>query len=171
MNVVLLYLLLLKATLTSFSGLASLPILRGDLVAHHKVLSDAQLALAVAAGQSGPGPIGLYVVSAGYMAGGVPGAVAGWLAVVTPAFVIVPLLHYLGSRAGHPAARRAVRAVVIGAAGLILTAAYPIASDTARDPVLPWIALAAFAAAASSRVGTAWVIAGAALAGLARALF
>lgn len=171
MNVLLLYVLLLKATLTSFSGLASLPILRGDLVVRHRVLSDSQLALAVAAGQSGPGPIGLYVVSAGYMVAGLPGAVAGWLAVITPAFVIIPLLCFLGSRTGHPAARRAIRGVVVGAAGLILTSAYPIARETVRDPALAAITLAGFAVAAFSRAGTVWVIAGAAVAGLARALF
>src|SRR5579864_8061301 len=62
-NVVVLYLLLLKATLTSFSGLASLPMIRSDFVVHYHLLTDRQLNTAVAACRLGPGPLGIYVVS------------------------------------------------------------------------------------------------------------
>ena len=80
MKLVLLYLLLLKATATSFSGLSSLPVLREDLVVRHGLLTDRQLNVALTAGRSGPGPNGLYVVSVGYLVAGVPGAraPAGW---------------------------------------------------------------------------------------------
>ena len=86
MNALLLYLLLLKATGTSFSGLTSLPIVRHDLVEHYHVLTDRQLNAAVAAGRTAPGPNGLYVVSVGYFVAGIPGACAGCLAAMTPAF-------------------------------------------------------------------------------------
>ena len=56
MKLILLYLLLLKATATSFSGLSSLPVLREDLVVRHGLLTDRQLNIAVTAGRSGPGP-------------------------------------------------------------------------------------------------------------------
>ena len=68
MNVFLLYALLLKATLTSFSGLASLPMVRNDLVVERKVLTDRELNTAVVAGRTSPGPNGLYLVSVGYYA-------------------------------------------------------------------------------------------------------
>lgn len=45
MNLLLLYLLLLKATTTSFSGLGSLPVLREDLVVRHRLLTDRRLTL------------------------------------------------------------------------------------------------------------------------------
>ena len=46
MNPVLLYLYLVKATLTSFSGLTSLPVVRHDLVETRHVLTDStQLSL------------------------------------------------------------------------------------------------------------------------------
>src|SRR5262249_7484437 len=90
MNMLLLYPLLLKATMTSFSALTSLPVVRNDFVVHRQVLTDRQLNAAVVAGRSVPGPNGLYVVSVGYFISGVPGACAGWLAVVTPAFVMIP---------------------------------------------------------------------------------
>src|SRR5262249_4738000 len=54
MNLFLLFLLLLKATMTSFSGLSSLPMIHADLVEHHHVLTDRQLAAAVAAGRAAP---------------------------------------------------------------------------------------------------------------------
>ena len=84
MNIFVLYLLLLKATVTSFSGLGSLPVIRQDLVVTRRALTDSQLNAAVAVGRTTPGPAGLYVVSVGYFAAGVPGAIAGWLAMVTP---------------------------------------------------------------------------------------
>ena len=49
MNLIVLYLLLAKATLTSFSGLTSLPIIRNDFVVQRRVLTDRQLNAAVAA--------------------------------------------------------------------------------------------------------------------------
>ena len=73
MNIVVLYLLLVKATLTSFSGLASLPMVQNDFVARRHALTDRQLNTAVAAGRIGPGPNGIYVVSIGYLVDGVPG--------------------------------------------------------------------------------------------------
>ncbi|MBB5699866.1 hypothetical protein [Sphingomonas yantingensis] len=50
MNIVLLYLILLKATCTAFAGLASLPVVQDSLVAHHHVLTDKQLNEASAIG-------------------------------------------------------------------------------------------------------------------------
>ena len=86
MNFFVLYLLLLKAMLTSFSGLASVPIIRQDLVVTRHVMTDRQLNTALVAGQTGPGPVGLYVVSVGYFVSGVPGAIAGLLAASTEVF-------------------------------------------------------------------------------------
>ena len=166
MNVVLLYFLLLKATLTSFSGLASLPMVRNDFVVRYHVLTDRELNTAVAAARLGPGPLGLYVVSVGYFVGGAPGACAGWLAMVTPAFLIIPMLRFLGSRAEHPRARSATRAVLVAGAGLLLSAAVPLARDAIAGPFLLVVMLASFALIALTRIDTLWVMLGAALAGL-----
>jgi chromate transporter len=91
MNVLALYLVLLKATITTFSGLASLPVVRDELVLQRHVLTDEQLNTAIVVTRTTPGPIGLYVVSVGYFAAGIPGAIAGWLAMSTPALIIVVL--------------------------------------------------------------------------------
>ena len=87
MNLFLLYLLLFKAVITSFSGMASLPIVRQDFVVTRHILTDRQLNTAIVAGRTGPGPNGLYLVSVGYFAAGLPGAFAGLIALITPAFL------------------------------------------------------------------------------------
>jgi chromate transporter len=72
MSPLFLYLLLLKATCTSFSGVAGIPVVRHDLVEHYRVLTDRQLNAAVAAGRTAPGPNGLWVVSVGYFVAACP---------------------------------------------------------------------------------------------------
>jgi chromate transporter len=166
MNPVLLYLLLLKATSTAFSGLTSLPVVRQDLVVHYHVLTDRQLNAAVAAGRTAPGPNGLYVVSVGYFVAGVPGACAGCLAAMTPAFLILVLLRYLGRRAERPGVKSAIQCVTLAAAGLVINATIPLARDAITGPWPAAIAVASFLFLAFTRYATVWVILGAALAGL-----
>lgn len=166
MNLFLLYLLLLKATATSFSGMASLPVLRSDLVVHYRVLTDRELNTAVAVGRAGPGPIGLYTVSVGYFVAGIPGACAGFLALVTPAFLIIPMIRYLGKRAEQPRMKGAIQAVTLAAAGLIVSATIPLAKDAITGVAPMAVALGSFFVLGLTRVDTVWVIAGSAAAGL-----
>ncbi len=170
MSLMLLYLLLLKATMTSFSGLAPLPMVRADLVVNHKVLTDHQLNTAVATGRIGPGPIGLWIVSVGYFVGGVPGACAATLALITPAFLIIPMLRYLGARADKPRVKSAIQAATVAASGLIISIISGLAGDATRTPAHVVIAVVSFAVLVLTRLDTLWVIGGAALAGLAHTL-
>jgi chromate transporter len=167
MNVFLLYALLLKATLTSFSGLASLPMVRNDLVVERKVLTDRDLNTAVVAGRTSPGPNGLYLVSVGYYADGLPGATAGLLALMTPAFLIVPMMRWLGRRAESPRVKSAIRAVVLASAGLLLSASLPLARDAITGWLTLAIVLASFALLVLTKIDTVWVVLGGALIGLA----
>jgi chromate transporter len=166
MNIFLLYTLLLKATVTSFSGLASLPMVRNDLVVERKVLTDRELNTAVVAGRTGPGPNGLYLVSVGYYAGGFPGATAGLLALMTPAFLIVPMMRWIGVRAESPRVKSAIRAVVLASAGLLLSASLPLARDAITGPLTLGIVLLSFAVLVLTKVDTVWVVLGGAVMGL-----
>jgi chromate transporter len=166
MNLLILYLLLVKATLTSFSGLASLPMVRNDFVLRRHVLTDRELSTAVAAGRIGPGPIGIYVVSVGYLVAGAPGACAGWLAMITPAFLIIPMLRFLGTRAEHPRARAVARAVLFAGAGLMASAAAPLARDAVTGPLSLAIVVSSFILIAITRVDSLWVMLGAAIIGM-----
>lgn len=166
MNLVILYLLLVKATLTSFSGLASLPMVRNDFVVRRHVLTDRQLNTAVAAGRIGPGPLGIYVVSVGYLVAGTPGACAGWLAMITPAFLIIPMARFLGVRAEHPRAKAVARAVLFAGAGLMAAAAAPLARDALTSPLSLAIMITSFVLIAITRLSSLWVMLGAAAIGM-----
>lgn len=166
MNPLVIYLLLLKATATSFSGLASLPLVRDDFVVKRHVLTDRQLNTAVVSGRVGPGPNGIYVVSVGYFAGGIPGAMAGLVALITPAFLILPLMYWIGARAGTRRIRSAIRAVILAAAGLLLAASLPLARDAITGTIPMMIVAASFILLSLTRVDSAWVMAGAAAVGL-----
>ncbi len=165
MNLLVLYLLLLKANLISFSGLASLPIVHADFVQNHRILTERQLNTAVAAGRSGPGPAGIYIVSVGYLARGVPGAIMGYLAVITPAFLVIPLLRLMHRRASHPRLRSAIRAILLSAAGLLLSASIPLGRDSLTGWFAVAIAAASFASLSFTKVETLWVILAAAALG------
>jgi len=126
--------------MTAFAGLASLPVIQDELVVHRHVLTDTQLNEAVVITRSTPGPVGLYVVSVGYFVAGVPGAIAGWLAMITPGLLIIPLVHFVGRRMEHPRVKSILQTVVIASAGLLLAAAIPLARDALTGPVTVAIA-------------------------------
>jgi chromate transporter len=166
MNIFVLYLVILKATITSFSGPSSLPILRDELVVRRHAITDHQLNAAVVAGRCAPGPMGIYVVSAGYFAAGIPGAIAGFLALITPSFLVVPVLRYLGNRANDARIRSTLGAVVIASAGLVLVSAEPLAKDAVTGLLPAAIAIASFVLLIATRIETVWLIFGSAMAGL-----
>lgn len=166
MSPLFLYVLLLKATCTSFSGVTAMPVVRHDLVEHYKVLTDRQLNAAVAAGRTAPGPNGLWVVSVGYFVAGVPGACAGCLAAITPAFLIVGMLRYLGRRAERPAVKSAIQCVTLAAAGLVIDATIPLAREALTGPLPVAIAIGSALFLAFTRHATVWVILAAALVSL-----
>ncbi len=116
MNVFVLCLILLKATLTAFNGLASLPLVRDELVLNR------HLNTGIVVTRTTPGPIGLYVVSVGYFAAGVPGAIAGCLAMSTPTLTLVLLLRLIGSRNEHPRIKKSPKCVAVTSAGLLFSA-------------------------------------------------
>ena len=165
MSLLLLYFLMLKSTLLSMNGQSSLPIVRDEFVLKRHVLTDRQLNAAVTVAQSSPGPMGGYVVSVGYFIAGAAGAAVSWLALATPAFLVIPLMHYAGRRADNPAVKRILEAVVIAGSALILETAWPMAVDSGvlHGAVPAAIAAVSFALVLFTRVPTALVIAGAVL--------
>jgi chromate transporter len=129
MNAALVYLLLLKATVTSFAGMGSLPQIQHDFVETYHLVSADALSEAVLVGRATPGPMGAYVVAVGYLAAGWAGAVAGWLALVTPAFAALPLLATVQRWLHLPRVRHLVDAVVVAGAALLVPSAVRLAVD------------------------------------------
>jgi chromate transporter len=166
-NPLLLYFILLKGTITSFSGPSSLAIVRDELVVHRHVLTDAQLNASMVVGRTTPGPNGLYIVSVGYMAGGVPGGIAGWLAMITPALLVIPILHFLQRRSDHPIVRNVLNSVILAGIGLVISTIGPLARSSIDGAVTLIVAVAAFLTLLFVRVHTVWIVAGAAAVTLA----
>jgi chromate transporter len=166
-NPLLLYLILLKGTITSFSGPSSLAVVRDELVVNRHIMTDAQLNASMVVGRATPGPNGLYVVSVGYFAGGVPGGIAGWLAMITPALLVIPIIHFLGRRSDHPLVRNILNSVVLAGIGLVISTIGPLARSSI-DGMAPLIAaLGSCAAMIYLRIHTVWIVVGAAAVTLA----
>jgi len=166
MNIVLLYLLLLKGTVTAFAGLASLPVIQHALVEQYHVLTNEQLNEAVVITRSMPGPVGLYIVSVGYFAAGIPGAIAGWLAMITPALLIIPMVHFVGRKMESPRVKSVLQTVVIASAGLLLAAAIPLGRAGLTGPATIVIATICFVLLVATKLDTLWMILGAAMVSL-----
>jgi chromate transporter len=166
MNVALLYLLLLKGTCKAFAGLTSLAVIHDTLVTHYQVLTDQQLNEAVVITRSMPGPVGLYVTSVGYFVAGIPEAIAGWLAMITPAVLIIPLVHFSGRHIQGPRVQSVLQAVVIASAGLLLVASIPLAREALTDPVTIAIAIVSLIILLTTKLDTLWIILASAAASL-----
>ena len=122
------------------------------------MLTDKQLNEAVVITRSTPGPVGLYIVSVGYFVAGVPGAITGWLAMITPALLIIPLVHFAGRKIEHPRVKAVLQSVVIASAGLLLAAAIPLARDALTDPVTIAIAVVSLVMLLTTELDTLWLI-------------
>jgi chromate transporter len=83
-----LLLVFLKASALAVGGLASLPLLRADLVPRY--VSDAGIVQALAIGRLGPGPNGLYIVSLGYLVAGWTGALYAVVGATLAPLLILP---------------------------------------------------------------------------------
>ncbi|HEX9268255.1 MAG TPA: chromate transporter [Candidatus Limnocylindria bacterium] len=165
MDQLVLFLIFLKASALSVGGLASLPLLRADLVPAN--VNDTQIVQALAIGRLTPGPNGLYIVSLGYLAAGWYGALAALIAASLVPLVMLPATslarRWLLSRwfAGL------VRGVGLATAGLLTATGLSIvdASGTA-----PWqLVLVAIAVVLSidGRLHPAILVAAGAVAGFA----
>lgn len=161
----LLYFVLLRATFLSFSGFASVPMVREDLVIQRGLVTDEQLNGAIAISQASPGPLGLYIVTVGYFAAGVPGAIAGILALATPALLAIPIVNLVRrGRASHIG--RAASGIVIASSVLMAVTAVRLAPEALPTIPVGLLGLAALVALLSRRVPPVMVVVLSAMVGL-----
>ena len=165
MTALTLYWLFLRAVLLSFSGFATVPLLRDALVLHHGLLTDAQLNDAIAISQASPGPLGMYVVVVGYFVMGLPGALAGALALATPAPLAIPIARLL-LRGPAETLQGACAGIVIASCGLMLVTGVRLMPDAATSPIYAGIIVIGAGVLATTKVKPVWVIAVAAALGL-----
>jgi chromate transporter len=148
------------------SGYVLLAFLRPDLVERTGWLTDPQLLDAVAIGQFTPGPVLTAATFVGYLVAGVPGAVVATVAIFLPSFVFVAASSPL-----IPRLRRSPWAAGFldgaNAASVALMAA--VTSELARaavvDGLTAALALGAAVVLLTTRVNSAWLVAGGAAAG------
>src|SRR4029079_3448406 len=131
----------LKASALSLGGLSSLPLLRADLVAPG-IATDDQVVQAIAIGRISTGPNGLYIVSLGYLVGGMVGATTALLAASLPPLVIVPITAVARRWLMTTSVAGLVRGVAMATAGLLVATGFGIMTATGT-PALWQLALSA----------------------------
>jgi chromate transporter len=119
---------------------------------------------AIAIGQTSPGPLGPYVVIVGYFVGGMPGAIAGMMALATPAELAIPISRMRGGNAS--AIRGAGIGLLNASSVLMLTTGAQLVPETTPNIPLVAVAIAGFGLLATGRVPPALVVVLAALVGL-----
>ncbi len=149
------------------SGYVLLAFLRADLVERFQWITEAQLLDAIAVGQMTPGPVFTSATFIGYLLSGTAGALAATAGIFLPGFLFVaasgPLIPFLRRR---PAAGAFLDGV--NAASLALMAVVLLRLSGAAFVDVYSVALGIGAAVLLLRfgVGSTWLIAGGALAGI-----
>ena len=129
MDALALFAVFLKASALSLGGLSSLPLLRADLVAPG-IATDDQVVQAIAIGRISTGPNGLYIVSLGYLVGGVVGATVALFAASLPPLVIVPITAVARGWLLTTSVAGLVRGVAFATAGLLVATGIGIITAT-----------------------------------------
>lgn len=165
MSAIALYWLFLRAVLLSFSGLATVPIVREALVLNAGVLTDQRLNDAVAISQASPGPLGLYVVLVGYFVAGLPGAVSGVLALASPALLAIPIAR-LVARGESGALQGACNGIVVAACALMVLTAVDFIPVAAPNGWYLSLIVVGTLTVALTNVRPLWVVVAASIVGL-----
>ncbi len=159
------FLLFLKAALLSTGGFGPLPILHDDFIARGWA-TERQFTEALGVGQISPGPNGLWVVSFGFLTGGLPGALLALLGILLPPFAVL-LVQRAYQRVGHLTATQGFTdgmALAIGGAGLVIFARLFVVEGIDLRGLI--IFAGAFGLALLNRVPVVLVIGLAAIAGI-----
>jgi chromate transporter len=159
-----LFFLMLKASLFSFSGTGNLPILRSDLLPLGWA-TDKQFVEALAVGQVSPGPMGLWVISLGYLMDGWIGATLALIAICIPPLLVVPLARLYRRVRDHAAVEGFMRGLSLAVVGIFAVILATIQMAAGIDLRALAIVAAAFGLALSRRVPLLAILAVAALVG------
>lgn len=159
------FLIFLKASLLSFGGLGNLPFLHTDLIGLGWA-RESDFLTAIAVGQMSPGPTGLWTISLGYLTYGWTGAVLSLIALLTPPFLILPLVAVYSRVDGNPVVKNFSSGLMLGAIGLLLGTAWVLADSVITDAWAVALTLAATGLALTKRVPTIAILLLAALAGV-----
>ena len=166
MNLATLFLLFLKASLLSTSGMGNVPSLHADLVAARGWATERQFAEALAVGQVSPGPSGLWVISLGYLIGGPRGALLSLLAIMIPPLLILLIDRGYRRIQDRPAVEGFVRGLSLAVVGIFAVVMLQVLRGNGIDVRSVAVALGSLALGASGRVPVALIVLLAALVGI-----
>ncbi len=159
--------LVLKASLLSTGGTGNVPSLHSDLTLSRGWVSDTQIAESLAVGQVAPGPNGLWVVSLGYLVGGVPSALLALAAICLPPLLILLVDKAYRRVQNHPFVSGFVRGLSLAVVGVFVVVMGNLLQSSGS---LTWrgllIALVSFGLGATKRVPIAAIIAVSAVVGM-----
>lgn len=150
------------------SGYVLVSFMRDEFVERRGWLTEAQLIDAIAAGQVTPGPLFSSAAFAGYVMGGVPGAVAGAAGIFLPSFLFVMAVAPLVPRLRRWELGSAFLDGVNAAAFALIVVVGVVLVGAVLDT---WFTVALFAAALvgaiTLRVNSMWLIGGGIACGIA----
>jgi chromate transporter len=164
-DIVVAFLLILKASLLSSGGLGNLPSLHQDLLAR-RWATNADFAASLAVGQISPGPGGLWVVALGYLLAGIPGGVAALIAITLPPLLVIPIGRLHRRFAERPLVRGFTRGIILTVAATVPLVFLRILASYGIDPATLAVALGCFALLATRRLPVIVVVVVGAIAGL-----
>src|SRR4051812_24210591 len=129
-----LFLVIMIASLFSFGGLGSLPVLENQLSATGVSL-DAVVLPSLAVGNISPGPNGLYLVAASYLIGGVKGSLVACAAVIAPPFLVLAV-ERARQRLNHLLRFRAMlRSLALAVVALLVVTDWSLVEHAATGPL------------------------------------
>ena len=143
------------------SGYVLLAFLRADFVEHLGWLTDAQLIDAIAVGQFTPGPVFTTATFAGYILGGLNGALLATLGIFLPAFFFValsaPLIPKLRT---SPWFSGLLDGVNVSSLVLMVVVTWRLGVASLIDPLTGLLALTAGILLFRFRLNSAWLVLG-----------
>lgn len=148
------------------SGYVLLAFLEGDFVERLGWVSEQQLLDAVSVGQVTPGPVFTTATFLGYLVAGPAGAFAATVGIFLPSFVFVGLLTRLTDRIrSSPLLSALLDCVNASALALMAGVTWQLGRTALVDPATIALALAALVLLLTTKVNSAWLVLGGALAG------
>ena len=132
--------LFFKTGLFSFGGAyASLVFVQRGAVAQYHWLTDGQLLDGVAMSVATPGPFMLFTTFAGYLAGGIPGAVLATFFVFLPSFIfVIGGTHYIEKVRDN----RTIQAFLAGVSAAVVGVIAVVSLDLVPEAIVGWPSVA-----------------------------
>jgi chromate transporter len=129
-----LFVTVIVASLLSFGGLGSLPVLRNELSAAH-IAPDALILRSLAVGNIGPGPNGLYLVAVGYFVRGPLGALVASVALMLPPMLVLALEKVRARLIHRRRFRSALQSLGLAVVALLATTSGSLVSHALSTPL------------------------------------